>query len=374
MNNLTYGDLYETTVNSPELTGLSIGILVFGLILVLIMMISYWKVFIKANRPGWAILIPIYNIITMIQVAELSLVYFVLLLIPFVNIYAYFKINISIAKRFNKSTGFGIGISLLPIIFIPILAFSDNDVKEDNPKTSNEFNAMDVIQNNNQVEPINLEPQNNEISNDNIVQDNSNQTDTLNASSNIVIDNLQTINQNAEESVVPQMDTVISNDISNNNVDISNETNDLNVQNNIEMNNLQTINQNVIENNNIEPQVYDTVSNDISNNIDVDKNIQESMVSPVDTVNNDDSANNTLEKTNNNVTNEQPLNAFNSKPINYTNSTNVINTINNEIDNSNNIENINTNQSENDKKICKSCGTEMPNIVSICPNCGVENE
>ena len=45
--------LYETTVNSPELTGLSIGILVFGLILVLIMMISYWKVFIKAKFLLW---------------------------------------------------------------------------------------------------------------------------------------------------------------------------------------------------------------------------------------------------------------------------------------------------------------------------------
>jgi len=34
-------------------------------------------------------------------------------------------ININLAQVFGKSTGFGIGLIFLPIIFIPILAFGN---------------------------------------------------------------------------------------------------------------------------------------------------------------------------------------------------------------------------------------------------------
>ena len=71
-----------------------------------------------------------------------------LLLIPFVNIYAIIKINISLAKSFNKSTGFGIGLLLLPIIFVPLLAFSEEEDKKQ-PIINNNFNAMNIINENN---------------------------------------------------------------------------------------------------------------------------------------------------------------------------------------------------------------------------------
>ena len=112
----------NATMNSAPMMGLFFGIIIFSVVLGLISIISNWKIFNKAGKPGWASIIPIYNYIVMIQIAKLSMIYLVLLIIPIVNIFAIFKINIAIAKKFGKSTGFGIGMTLFSIIFIPLLA------------------------------------------------------------------------------------------------------------------------------------------------------------------------------------------------------------------------------------------------------------
>ncbi len=82
-----------------------------------------WKLFSKANQPGWAIFIPIYNVLVLLNVAKMSWWNILLLLIPIVNIVIAFMIYINVAKNYGKDAGFGIGMVLLPIIFIPIIAF-----------------------------------------------------------------------------------------------------------------------------------------------------------------------------------------------------------------------------------------------------------
>jgi hypothetical protein len=82
-----------------------------------------WKVFAKANRPGWAILIPIYNAIVMLQVAQKPVWWFILMLVPVVNIVIAFIVCIAVAKNFGKGAGFGVGLALLSPIFMIILGF-----------------------------------------------------------------------------------------------------------------------------------------------------------------------------------------------------------------------------------------------------------
>jgi len=84
-----------------------------------VMIVTMWKIFTKAGKPGWVVLIPIYNIITLIRVSGrpgwwifLWILVIPMLLLPF-----------DMARRFGKSTGFAIGLLLLNIIFYPILAF-----------------------------------------------------------------------------------------------------------------------------------------------------------------------------------------------------------------------------------------------------------
>lgn len=86
---------------------------------------SFWKVFTKAGQPGWAGLIPIYNFIVLMKIIGRPWWWVLLFLVPLVNIVVLFIIYIDLAKSFGKSTGFGVGLALLGIIFLPILAWGD---------------------------------------------------------------------------------------------------------------------------------------------------------------------------------------------------------------------------------------------------------
>jgi len=105
-----------------------IGIIYLAIIVLLI--VSQWKIYEKAGKPGWAAIIPIYNIIVLLEIVKKPLWWIVLLLIPIVNIVMLFIITIALAKSFGKSSGFGVGMVFLPFVFYPMLAFSDASYTE----------------------------------------------------------------------------------------------------------------------------------------------------------------------------------------------------------------------------------------------------
>lgn len=86
---------------------------------------SLWKTFEKAGKPGWAAIVPIYNIIVMVEIAGKPVWWVILFFVPLVNIIVPFVVLIEFAKKFGRSAGFGIGLALLSFIFFPILAFGD---------------------------------------------------------------------------------------------------------------------------------------------------------------------------------------------------------------------------------------------------------
>ncbi|MFQ5540432.1 MAG: DUF5684 domain-containing protein [Candidatus Binatia bacterium] len=105
----------------------SVGI--FGMIIYLVIIVlviaAVWKVFVKADQPGWAAIIPLYNIYIILKIAGRPGWWLLLFLIPLVNIIIIFIVYIDLAKSFGKSAGFGIGLVFLGIIFFPILGFGD---------------------------------------------------------------------------------------------------------------------------------------------------------------------------------------------------------------------------------------------------------
>ena len=62
--------------------------LLLGLAFTVFSIMGIWKMFEKADQPGWGILVPIYNLILIVRVAGLPEWMFLLLLIPVVNIVA----------------------------------------------------------------------------------------------------------------------------------------------------------------------------------------------------------------------------------------------------------------------------------------------
>ena len=82
-----------------------------------------WRVFDKAGKPGWAAIVPIYNVIVMLEIAGRPIWWVALMFIPVVNIIVALVVAIDLAKAFGKSAVFGLGLFFLGIIFYPILAF-----------------------------------------------------------------------------------------------------------------------------------------------------------------------------------------------------------------------------------------------------------
>lgn len=87
---------------------------------------TMWVVFAKAGKPGWAAIIPIYSSIVFFQVSGHSGWWFLLSLIPVVNIVILIIATIDLARAFGHGVGFGLGLLFLSFIFYPILAFSNN--------------------------------------------------------------------------------------------------------------------------------------------------------------------------------------------------------------------------------------------------------
>lgn len=105
--------------------GMGIGFMVVWLALVVLMIATGWKIFVKAGKPGWASIIPIYNIIVLLEIVGKPVWWVILMLIPFVNIVVGIILMIELAKAFGKGTGYGLGLVFLGIIFGPMLAFGD---------------------------------------------------------------------------------------------------------------------------------------------------------------------------------------------------------------------------------------------------------
>ena len=104
--------------------GMGIGMSLVYLVILVVVVVSFWKIFTKAGKPGWAAIVPIYNIIVLLEIVGRPIWWIVLFLIPCVNIVAGALVSIDLGKCFGKSTGYSIGLLfILGIIGYPMLAF-----------------------------------------------------------------------------------------------------------------------------------------------------------------------------------------------------------------------------------------------------------
>lgn len=99
--------------------------MIVPLIIMAVMIAALWKVFVKAGQPGWASIVPIYNIVVLVQISGKPVWWVILFFIPLANFVAAILISIAIAERFGKSTGYGLGLAFLGFMFYPMLGFSD---------------------------------------------------------------------------------------------------------------------------------------------------------------------------------------------------------------------------------------------------------
>ena len=119
-------------MNGTQSCGYGFFSLIYLSVLVLFF-ISLWRVFEKAGQPGWAAIIPIYNFYILCKIAGKPGWWWILILIPVVNFVILLLVKLDLASAFGKSAGFAIGLWLLPLIFYPLLAFSDAQYRKPAP-------------------------------------------------------------------------------------------------------------------------------------------------------------------------------------------------------------------------------------------------
>lgn len=109
-----------------EIIALAVGVIAILIYIpfIIFYIICWWKIYTKADKAGWASLIPIYSTIVMLQIIGKPWWWIFLFIIPGVNIvFGIWAINL-LSKSYGHGTGFTLGLIFLSFIFIPILGLS----------------------------------------------------------------------------------------------------------------------------------------------------------------------------------------------------------------------------------------------------------
>lgn len=105
----------------------AVGFMTIYLAFLAFVLITHWKLYRKAGKPGWASLVPIYNAIVFCEIVGKPSWYWLLLLIPVVNIYPLVVLMHGLSRSFGKDAAYTVGLVLLGIVFVPMLAFGGSE-------------------------------------------------------------------------------------------------------------------------------------------------------------------------------------------------------------------------------------------------------
>jgi Family of unknown function (DUF5684) len=122
---LQFQDVPADQVGGAAAAGIGIGFTVVSVAIVLLMIASMWKVFVKAGKPGWAAIVPIYNMVVLLEIAGKPVWWVILFFVPFVNFIMIIITSLALARKFGKGAGYGLGLALLGPVFYPMLGFGN---------------------------------------------------------------------------------------------------------------------------------------------------------------------------------------------------------------------------------------------------------
>lgn len=146
--------------NALVIIGLfALGTIVFSIVITM----SSWNLFKKAGRSPREAFIPIYNLVVLIQIAEIPTYYFFTLLVPFLDLFMLGFINYKLSKLFKVKKWFMWGLILCPLVFLPALAHSKYIYKEPEEEVFiSVSDEMPTILSQEEIDKLNKEEENKE--------------------------------------------------------------------------------------------------------------------------------------------------------------------------------------------------------------------
>ena len=105
--------------------GIAVVVVVYLAIFVLYVA-ALWRIFTKAGQPGWAAIVPIYNLYVILKIAGRPGWWLLLYVVPLVNLVIAIVVLVDVAHSFGQSGWFAVGLLFLSIVFYPILGFGSS--------------------------------------------------------------------------------------------------------------------------------------------------------------------------------------------------------------------------------------------------------
>ena len=130
---LAFIPIAQATDASDALANLMLLAVIVGVFLFALVALAaagMWATFSKAGIDGWKSLIPIYNVVLWLQIANKPAWWLLLLLCPIVNVVFMILVTLEVAKRFGRGPGFGIGLAFLPFVFYPMLGWGASQFED----------------------------------------------------------------------------------------------------------------------------------------------------------------------------------------------------------------------------------------------------
>jgi hypothetical protein len=114
----------QGSANAAQIIGTFAILTLPFLVLAAVLIIANWKIYKKAGQPGWAAIVPFYNIYVLMEIIGRPGWWLILFFIPVVSFVIGIIVALDLARVFGKSPAFGvIGLWLFSIVGYPMLAF-----------------------------------------------------------------------------------------------------------------------------------------------------------------------------------------------------------------------------------------------------------
>lgn len=120
-------DVTTTTVQTSGGFWAALGAMwLVWLIIFVLAVVAYWKIFSKAGEAGWQSIIPIWSTIVLLKIVGRPWWWLLLMLIPVVQIVIFIIVMLDLGKSFGKSSVFSIfGLIIFSLVGYFILGFGD---------------------------------------------------------------------------------------------------------------------------------------------------------------------------------------------------------------------------------------------------------
>jgi hypothetical protein len=99
------------------------------IIWIVLVIVGGWKMFVKAGKPGWGVIIPFYNTYLLCRIAGRPGWWLILFFIPIVNIIIWLIVSLGIAENFGHGAGYGILLFFFAPIMYLVLGFGSDQYK-----------------------------------------------------------------------------------------------------------------------------------------------------------------------------------------------------------------------------------------------------